>query len=285
VDASGNVTARYVYQDGEGAKQNGLHQLATRLGANQDTSLPFAGSNVPEFIELIDGSGSVTQRLRLVVNQVGTVQAVVDVATGEVVQRLEHDEFGRVLFDSNPWLQPFGFAGGLVDADTRLVRFGARDYEAVAGRWTARDPVRFVGGNNSYLYLANEPVNRSDPTDFACYLGSEEVTAVVSVGPFDADEASELADNAFWQSRSELDNNQRDALRHCIWSFLMTEEIGLGEAFVIGTIHEDCNPNSPGEREMDEFNNAAGRYHGQFGGNCYEDCKDDLDCGSLQTKY
>jgi RHS repeat-associated protein len=163
VDASGTVIARYVYQDGEGAKQNGMHQLATRLGANQDTSLPFAGSNVPEFIELLNGAGTVTQRLRLIVNQVGTVQAVVDASTGEVVQRLEHDEFGRVLFDSSPDLQPFGFAGGLVDADTGLVRFGARDYEPIAGRWPARDPVRFAGRSlNVYSYVDGEPTQTVD---------------------------------------------------------------------------------------------------------------------------
>jgi len=166
VDGSGTVVARYVYLDGEGSRQNGMHQLATRLGANQDTSLPFAGNNVPEYIELLNASGVVTQRLRLIVNQVGTVQAVVDASTGEVVQRLEHDEFGRVLFDSNPGLQPFGFAGGLVDADTGLARFGARDYEPIVGRWTARDPVRFLGGLNPFSYANVDPCNVRDPAGF-----------------------------------------------------------------------------------------------------------------------
>jgi RHS repeat-associated protein len=163
VDAAGNVTARYVYLDGEGSRQNGMHQLATRLGANQDTSLPFAGSNVPEFVEILDTSGAVAQRLRLIVNQVGTVQAAVDVATGEVVQRIEHDEFGRVLFDSNPGVQPFGFAGGLYDPDSRLTRLGARDYSGDVGRWNARDPVRFAGGTpNHFEYAWNDPVNFKD---------------------------------------------------------------------------------------------------------------------------
>ena len=37
-----------------------------------------------------------------------------------------------------PLGQPFGFAGGLYDAETKLVRFGARDYDAGTGRWTSR---------------------------------------------------------------------------------------------------------------------------------------------------
>ena len=32
--------------------------------------------------------------------------------------------------------QPFGFAGGLYDHQTGLIRFGARDYDSEAGRWT-----------------------------------------------------------------------------------------------------------------------------------------------------
>ena len=38
---------------------------------------------------------------------------VTDANTGDVVQRLEYDAFGRVLGDSNPGMKPFGFAGGL----------------------------------------------------------------------------------------------------------------------------------------------------------------------------
>jgi hypothetical protein len=57
---------------------------------------------------------------------VGTIFAVLD-AAGRVVKVIEHDAFGNVLSDSNPGLGlPLGFAGGLVDADTGLIRFGAR---------------------------------------------------------------------------------------------------------------------------------------------------------------
>ena len=45
------------------------------------------------------------------------------------MQRLDYDAFGQVLLDTNPGFQPFGFAGGLYDEQTKLVRFGARDYD------------------------------------------------------------------------------------------------------------------------------------------------------------
>jgi RHS repeat-associated protein len=88
---------------------------------------------------------------------------VVNAGTGQAVQRMDYDAFGRVLQDTNPGFQPFGFAGGLYDDDTGLVRFGARDYDAVAGRWTAKDPVLFDGGLvNLYAYVGSDPVNEWD---------------------------------------------------------------------------------------------------------------------------
>ncbi|MBX3131692.1 MAG: RHS repeat-associated core domain-containing protein [Polyangiaceae bacterium] len=61
--------------------------------------------------------------------------------------------------------QSFGFAGGVYDSETGLVRFGARDYDARVGRWTGKDPVRFEGdGPNLYPYVLGDPVNFIDIT-------------------------------------------------------------------------------------------------------------------------
>jgi RHS repeat-associated protein/uncharacterized repeat protein (TIGR01451 family) len=100
---------------------------------------------------------------RIVSDGLGSPRLVVDVASGSVVQRMDYDEFGNVVADTNPGFQPFGFAGGLYDADTKLVRFGARDYDPQTGRWTAKDPIGFGGGSaNLYSYAATDPVNFFD---------------------------------------------------------------------------------------------------------------------------
>ena len=117
-------------------------------------------AHVPDAMVMTDGTV-----YRLVTDHLGSVRLVVNAATGELVQRMDYDAFGRVLQDTNPGFQPFGFAGGLYDDDTGLVRFGARDYEAHSGRWTAKDPVLFRGsGANLYRYAANDPVNLIDST-------------------------------------------------------------------------------------------------------------------------
>ena len=78
-------------------------------------------------------------------------------------QALEYDDFGNVTRDTAPGFQPFGFAGGLYDVDTGLVRFGARDYDPTIGRWTSKDPIGFGGGLNMYAYCDNDPINNVDP--------------------------------------------------------------------------------------------------------------------------
>ncbi|MBE7486615.1 MAG: RHS repeat-associated core domain-containing protein, partial [Polyangiaceae bacterium] len=58
---------------------------------------------------------------------------------------------------------PFGFAGGMLDSETGLTRFGARDYDASVGRWTGKDPTIFHGdGASLYEYATGDPVNRRD---------------------------------------------------------------------------------------------------------------------------
>jgi len=102
--------------------------------------------------------------LRLVSDHLGSVRQVVDADQGEVVQALRYDAWGRTTVEQGEAdFQPFGFAGGLWDLDTGLVRFGARDYDPEVGRWTAKDPIRFTGGDTSlFAYAANDPVNLLD---------------------------------------------------------------------------------------------------------------------------
>lgn len=130
---------------------------------------------------------------RFVKDHLGSVRFVVNATTGVVAQALEYDDFGQVTRDTLPGFQPFGFAGGLYDSDTGLVRFGARDYDPVIGRWAAKDPIGFGGSRNLYAYCGDDPINRIDPDGkrplskreaafLEGYFGSSLDTSVIDLG-------------------------------------------------------------------------------------------------------
>ena len=148
-----------------------LEPVAELNGSGQVVSVFVYGSrpHVPDYM-LKAG-----RTYRIISDHLGSPRLVIDTGTGEVVQQMGYDEFGRVILDTNPRFQPFGFAGGLYDPHTGLVRFGARDYDPEVGRWTAKDPIRFDGGDlNFYQYGLNDPINSIDPLGLYCWNLSEE---------------------------------------------------------------------------------------------------------------
>jgi RHS repeat-associated protein len=118
-------------------------------------------------------------------DHLGSVRLVVNATTGSVAQKLSYDEWGRVLADSNPGFQPFGFAGGIWDADVGLVRFGARDYSAAEGRWTAKDPIGLdAGGTNLHQYVFADPVGLVDPSGLIVGTAFDAASLALSLNAF-----------------------------------------------------------------------------------------------------
>jgi len=150
---NGVLQAGYLY--------DGRQLVAQLNGSNQIVNQFVYGSrsNSPDYMI----QGGVTYRIFS--DQLGSPRLVINTSTGATAERMDYDEFGNVINDTNPGFQPFGFAGGLYDQDTKLVRFGARDYNPAIGRWTAKDPIRFGGGDtNLYGYVLGDPINLTDLT-------------------------------------------------------------------------------------------------------------------------
>jgi len=149
----GEISERYVWAD------------TTRLLAVYDGDgtltmrLIYADARVPYAADTPSG------RVFFAYDQVGSLRAVT-AEDGTVLKRITHDSFGDVVSDTDPGFEvPLGFAGGLADADTGLVLFGARDYDPALGRWLAKDPIGFAGGDaNLYGYCLGDPVNLVDPS-------------------------------------------------------------------------------------------------------------------------
>ena len=173
VDLPDNTTIEYVYGP-----------LGRRIAKKINGTIveKYLWSGLTTLLAIYDGSDNLVMRFKyadsrmpvalekagviyyLAYNQVSSLRAVAD-AAGNIVKQIDYDSFGFVLNDTNPGFEvPFGFAGGLYDRDTGLVRFGYRDYDPDAGRWTAKDPIGFAGGDSDlYGYCLNDPINLVDP--------------------------------------------------------------------------------------------------------------------------
>jgi RHS repeat-associated protein len=162
--------------------------LGRRIAKKVDgaTTEKYLWQGLTRLLAVYDGSNSLLMRFEyahdrmpvsmtsggttyyLTYNQVGSLRVVAD-STGNVVKLLTYDSFGNIIDDTNPaFAVPFGFAGGLYDPDTELVRFGHRDYDPDIGRWTAKDPIFFAGGDTDlYGYVLNDPIGSADPLGLA----------------------------------------------------------------------------------------------------------------------
>lgn len=133
LDAGGDVLERYVYASAD---------------------------HVPDLIVRRDG-----QRLRLITDALGSVRAVVDIDSGQVVQRLAYDAYGRVTQDTAPGTQPFGFKGSLSDPlaeGAGLVWMGVRAYLPSIARFSTVDPAGLAAGWNQHDALGGDPINMID---------------------------------------------------------------------------------------------------------------------------
>ncbi|RED57933.1 S-layer homology domain-containing protein [Cohnella phaseoli] len=169
-DSAGR-TYQYLY-----GSPDSLHLLTASVDPSGEPTI-YSYNEMGVLIALERGG----QRYYVVADGVGTPQRVLD-DNGAVVKELRYDSFGNLQSDSNPAFELLlGYAGGLEDRDTGLIRFGFRDYDPAAGRWTARDPILVESGQaNLYAYVNNNPVMFRDPCGQMCVGAS--VYAIVGIG-------------------------------------------------------------------------------------------------------
>jgi RHS repeat-associated protein len=121
-----------------------------------------------------DRVGASTDRYYAISDYAGSPLVISD-ASGNVVIQREYTAYGIRFNHSNSagFDSPLGFAGGLEDEVTGLVRFGMRDYEPLSAHWTMRDPILFDAGQaNVYAYAMNDPVNNRDLSGLFCVSAS-----------------------------------------------------------------------------------------------------------------
>jgi RHS repeat-associated protein len=170
---------------------------------------------------------------------------------------------------------PFGFAGGLYDRDTNLTHFGYREYDSFTGKWTAKDPLLFGGGDgNLYGYVLQDPVNFVDPSGLYIdpRLNGRGVPAAMGGNA-----------NSFWegiydmwntyQEMKKANTRNSDKYFHCLANCRATNrgEGGKYAAEQISDFREWYQEPFDG-KEACEADQKANR-QGRKGGNCAKTCE------------
>lgn len=170
-DGLGRLAAR---EDSQGKTQylygNMNQQRSVSAAIGPDGVITVYNYDLNGYLISLERDG---RKYYVITDQVATPMQVID-ESGETVKSIKYDSFGKLLEDSNPAFRlDIGFSGGIADEDTKLVRFSTRDYDALSGRWTARDQIFYESGQaNMYAYVNNNPIIVRDPCGQGCIGGS-----------------------------------------------------------------------------------------------------------------
>ncbi len=161
---------------------NRIEEDYTSGSSTQVTRFAYDGQNV--WADLDGSNNLITRRLFLstvdsvtarvsangivawyLTDRLGSVRALTN-ATGTVIDRIDYDGFGNIIYESNPGISDrYLFTGREFDRVTGLQYNRARYYDPKTGRWTSQDPLGLAAGDdNLYRYVNNDPTNASDPS-------------------------------------------------------------------------------------------------------------------------
>lgn len=145
---NGDITERFVYLDARPLAQ---------LDSSGEVLKRFVYATGQASPDYMTAAG---RTYRIIVDHSGSPRLVIDVETGEIVQRLDFELFGRTAQNSAPGFQPFGFAGGITDPVIGSIHFASGEFDPITGRWISR-PSLFPASyeTNPYVFSNNDPVN------------------------------------------------------------------------------------------------------------------------------
>ena len=180
--ADGTKT-RAVDADGEGLEYRGsLTFRRSSDGTLTPESIAFSGGR----IVAVTGSGGAVSFVanHHVTDHLGSVRAVVDGSTGQVVETNDYyafggrwDRSGNLIDQSNRYR--YNGKEEQTTFGTPYSDYGARQYSSASGRWLAVDPLaEKYYGISPYAFCNNNPVNFVDPDGMRIVISTNGIVGI-----------------------------------------------------------------------------------------------------------
>ena len=93
----------------------------------------------------------------------GSVWGVID-SNATIKNHYRYAPFGLLEDSSETIGNTLRFTSREYDRETRLFFNRARYYDPELARFVSEDPIGLNGGQNQYAYVANDPINSTDPS-------------------------------------------------------------------------------------------------------------------------
>ncbi|GLQ98663.1 RHS repeat-associated core domain-containing protein [Dyella mobilis] len=139
---------------------NQAGQLLSEYGATNRDYVWMDGVPVAN----IDNPGSAATLAYVISDQLNTPRVVTN-SVGSVVWQWPYqgNPWGELTPTSSNYTYNLQFPGQYSDQESILSNNYFRDYDSSSGRYIQSDPLGLAGGNNTYAYVANNPLSATDP--------------------------------------------------------------------------------------------------------------------------
>ncbi|MCM1502160.1 MAG: RHS repeat-associated core domain-containing protein [Bacteroidales bacterium] len=180
--------------------------------------------NYPNFADKVKTTGSDSLDVHLhVTDHLGSVRAVVDGKSGEILERDDYYPFGMRWASSSPTLQSnlWRYNGKELQtfAGIPYIDYGAKMYDYDTGRWFVPDPLAEKYYSVSpYAFCCGNPVNFVDPNGKVVWvlpaLPYLEVVVTAAVAAYTAHKLTQnqASDLSGWKDQQRKDREARDKL-------------------------------------------------------------------------